>query len=221
MTNLIHASDWSVYRGDHPLIQNIQLQVNEGEWHHIMGHNNVGKSLILECFSGNYQNCRGQLKVLEYNMLPISSLDLAHVRKRMGYASQRVQLLENKTVRINLLMCLQAAERVFEQSNDFIINSLLEEFELSQLLKREVNTLSYSEKQIISLLRAIIHKPKLLLLDQCFDQLDQEISVRFIEKIENLLKTDRIGVVSTSWNEIEPGWNATKWKIQNSQMVAY
>ncbi len=220
MTALIQSNDWSILQGGQTLIQGIALQVHEGEWHHVTGNNNVGKSLMMECVSGNYRECKGQLKVLDYNMFPISNADLAHIRKRMGYASQSFRLLDDKTVRINLLMCLQSAERVFEQSNDLIINSLLDDFQMLPLLKREIRTLSYSEKQVVSILRALIHKPRLLLLDQCFEQLDPRTMELLVQRIVNLVKFDRVGVLSSARSSGILQGHSMQWQIKDKQITS-
>ena len=198
--HIIQATNFGIAHSEWPLISNLNWVVDESEWIEIIGNNNSGKTSLLNAIYGHLCQCSGQLIVLDYSMIPVSKDDLASLRRKLGYAKQDSNLLKGKTLRANLAMALNASGRLASLSYDEIIIDLAEKFSLKDLLLREVKDLSFSQERLASLSRALIHRPKLLLIDQSFDLLDNESRFKAIEIIQNYRVSERMTILSTSVN---------------------
>ena len=219
--HIIQAINFGMSHSEWPLISNLNWVVDESEWIEIVGNNNSGKTSLLNAIYGHMSQCSGQLIVLDFSMLPVSKFDLAGLRRKLGYASQDSKLLKNKTLRANLAMALNASDRLGSQSYDGTITDLVEKFSLKDMLLREVKDLSYSQQHLASLSRALIHRPKLLLIDQSFDILDSETRIKVIDIIQNYRLSERMTILSTSvysWSkEIS---NCKTFQLMNQSLLA-
>jgi ABC-type lipoprotein export system ATPase subunit len=163
--------------------------------------------------------CSGQLYVLDFSLNPISREDLLAMRRKIGYAKQKSNLLKNKTLRANLAMVLNAADRVTELSIDEMILDILERLDLKELLRKEIQDLSMSEVQCAGIAKALVHRPKLVLLDQILENLDGKTRLKVINLIEELRDTERMTILSTtisSANSIIP--NSIPYKLENGHL---
>ena len=219
--HIIQTINFNLLPAEIPLITNLNWIADESDWIEIKGSNNSGKTSLLNAMYGHINQCSGQLFVLDYSMIPVAKDDLSTLRRKLGYAKQEFNLLKNKTVRANLAMVLNAADRIMDQNFEEIITNLLDRFSLKDLLRKEVKDLSFSQQQLSAIARAIIHKPKLLLLDQSFDYLDNTNRNKAIEIIQEYRSGERMTILSTSvfgWGkEIS---NCKIFKIEDGNLIA-
>ena len=185
-------------------LNNISFNVKRGETVAIMGDVGSGKSTILELISGVYKPDYGNILIDNANTKNINLTDL---RKYIGYVPQSTFLFSD-TIANNIKFGKQEASKdeviesakiacLFDDINDFKdrFNTLLGE--------RGVN-LSGGQKQRLAIARAIIKKPKILLLDDSLSAVDTETEEKIISNIENKTKKTTVFIsthrVSTSKN---------------------
>jgi ABC-type lipoprotein export system ATPase subunit len=196
--HIIQAINFHLSNSESPFISNLNWTVDESEWIEIVGINNSGKTTLLDALYGHIQRSTGQLFVLGFSMTPVAKDDLSSLRRKIGYAKQETNLLRNKTLRANLAMALNAADRILDQNVDEIIMNLANSFSLKEVLLKEIKHLSFSQLHMAAIARALIHKPKLLIIDQSFDFLDSANRTKVIELIQEHRETERMAVISTS-----------------------
>ncbi|MDQ3142781.1 MAG: ATP-binding cassette domain-containing protein [Bacteroidota bacterium] len=192
--SIIQAQNLSILIKDQVLIQDINLEIPENSVLEIYGENNTGKSVLMQSFYGLHADFKGQLKVLEYNMNPIIANDKASMRRRVGFVPQTPNLLKNKTLRVNLSLALTAADRIHAEDPEESVQLILADFELDNKAKHSIESLSHSDQILLCIARAIIHRPKLLLIDSCLGQLDTRKRRLALEKIQKLKEKERTTV---------------------------
>ncbi|MBK8734447.1 MAG: ATP-binding cassette domain-containing protein [Saprospiraceae bacterium] len=201
----------------HPF--NIELDLGQGII--IYGLNNSGKSLICETIFASYNQIKGTIKVCDFSLNPISPTDKANLRRKLGYASQVSQLLPHKTVRVNLLMAINASDKFKDIPSETLILEHLNLFDLSHSLKTEFGALSYSQQKLISFIRAIIHKPKFLVLDGLMEGLDSKYHEIIIEKLEQLVLKDNLSYLITTHSAQKlPFLHAKSFEIIDNKLVS-
>jgi ABC-type multidrug transport system ATPase subunit len=179
----------------HPF--NIELDLGQGII--IYGLNNSGKSLICETIFASYNQIKGTIKVCDFSLNPISPTDKANLRRKLGYASQVSQLLPHKTVRVNLLMAINASDKFKDIPSETLI----------------------LEQKLISFIRAIIHKPKFLVLDGLMEGLDSKYHEIIIEKLEQLVLKDNLSYLITSHSAQKlPFLHAKSFEIIDNKLVS-
>lgn len=174
-------------RGEHPVFENINLELNKGETLLITGESGSGKSTLVDIIVGLLPPCGGQIfsddQVIDAN-------NAVAWRKNISYVTQEVFLFHD-TVKNNLIRLLdteptepeiwQALE--LAAAKDFVqsLPDGLDTFVGDRGIK-----LSGGERQRIALARAILMKPELLILDEATSALDQENELKIQQAIANL-----------------------------------
>ncbi len=160
-------------------IENLNVQIEEEEFHFLLGPTGSGKTLILESIMGLRQPRRARILVSDREVQK-----LPPEQREISYVPQDLALFPHLTVRENILFGIKARNLDLKlHEND--IDALVEVMRIGHLLERYPANLSGGEKKRVALLRALAPKPKLLLLDEPLSGLDPAIKA----DIQHLLKT--------------------------------
>jgi ABC-type lipoprotein export system ATPase subunit len=219
--HIIQAINFNISNVQAPKIGNLNWVVDEADWIEIQGDNNSGKTTLLNALYGYLAECTGQLFVLDYSMTPIGRDDLAALRRKMGYARQEIHLVKTKTLRANMAMALNAADRIIDTNYEGIIENILERFSLLGYIKKEIRELSASQQHLAAIARSLVHKPKLILLDQSFDCLDDIHFGMALDIIKDYRNSDRLTVISTCLRKRDMGVpDAKTYRLENGALIA-
>jgi ABC-type Fe3+/spermidine/putrescine transport system ATPase subunit len=160
-------------------IENLNIQIEDEEFHFLLGPTGSGKTLILESIMGLRQPRHGRIIIgdREVQKLPPE-------QREISYVPQDLALFPHLTVRDNILFGIRARNLDLKLYENYI-KALVEVMRTEHLLERYPANLSGGEKKRVALLRALAPKPKLLLLDEPLSGLDPSIK----NDIQHLLKT--------------------------------
>lgn len=151
---------------------NIDLQIQEGDFIALAGQSGSGKTTLLRILAG-LEEAEGTLQIGDEVWLQ-GKKALAPQKRKIGFVFQDYALFPNMTVEENLL---------YVQKDQELANHLLEITELSELRKRLPSTLSGGQKQRVSLCRALMNRPKLLLMDEPLSALDPAMRTKLQNEI--------------------------------------
>jgi len=160
-------------------IMDLNIQIEEGEFHFLLGPTGSGKTLILESIMGLQKPKRGKIWIGEREVQ-----NLPPERREISYVPQDLALFPHLRVRENILFGIRARNLDMKFYEDYI-ETLTRVTKLAPLLDRYPANLSGGEKRRVALLRALAPKPKLLLLDEPLSGLDPSMKT----EIQYLLKT--------------------------------
>ncbi|VYT00027.1 ATP-binding cassette domain-containing protein [Campylobacter ureolyticus] len=172
---------------------NVKIGFKSGSFISLSGESGSGKTTILRCLAG-LEKADGFIKV-DDEIWQDEKIFLSPQKRRIGFVFQDYALFENLSVKDNFL---------FVEKDINHCNKLLDMLGLMSLKDRYPTNLSGGQKQRVALGRAMMRKPKLLLLDEPFSALDPHLRARLqdeISKIQDLFKTTTI-LVSHDPNEI-------------------
>jgi len=161
-------------------IVDLDIQIEEGGFHFLLGPTGSGKTLILESIIGLRKPKRGRIWVGDREVQ-----GLPPERRGISYVPQDLALFPHLKVKENILYGIRAREldmKVYEA----YVQSLVEVMRIEHLLERYPAHLSGGEKKRVALLRALAPKPKLLLLDEPLSGLDPSIKVDIQHLLKNL-----------------------------------
>jgi ABC-type Fe3+/spermidine/putrescine transport system ATPase subunit len=159
-------------------IMDLNIRIEEREFHSLLGPTGCGKTLILESIMGLHRPKRNKIWIGEKEVQ-----NLPPERRDISYVPQDLALFPHLTVKENIVYGIKA-RNLDEQVYEKYVNLLIHEMKVEHLLKRYPANLSGGEKKRVALLRALVPKPKLLLLDEPLSGLDPSIKV----DIQQLLK---------------------------------
>jgi ATP-binding cassette subfamily B protein len=177
-------------------IKNISFEVNSGETVAFVGPSGSGKTTLVKMLVGLYQPEEGMISCNDKNM---KEIDLTELRKQLGFVTQDAQLFSG-TIKDNLLF-------VKPDASDEEINAVLQKSACHNLLARAENGInttigeggikvSGGEKQRLSIARALLRNPKLLIFDEATSALDSITEEEITQTIRNISnKQDQITVL--------------------------
>lgn len=164
----------------------ITLKVNNDEILILCGPSGAGKTTILECLAGLCKPDEGIIK-LNDTMLFFGKnfINVPSRERKIGYLFQDFALFPHMTVKQNVLYGMPKKRKVYPK-DQYDYQRLMTSFGISHLLHRFPGQLSGGEKQRVALVRALVSKPDLLLLDEPFSSLDQETKFRLRQEIKEM-----------------------------------
>ena len=164
-------------------IKNINFSIAENEFIYLIGKTGSGKSSILRTMYADKNLTEGDLKIFDIDLKKIKKKEVPFLRRKIGIVFQDFKLLPDRTVFKNLEFVLRATNWKSNIKIQERIIDVLKKVELGHLKDKYPNALSGGEKQRISIARAILNEPKLILADEPTGNLDPATS----ESIMNLL----------------------------------
>ncbi len=174
----------------------MSLEVKSGEVVGLLGPNGAGKTTTFYMICGLVEVSSGEVFFDGENL---SALPL-HVRakKGIGYLPQEASIFKDLSVEDNLLVAAQASKMPQEEQEERI-NELLDMFNIEPIRYRQGISLSGGERRRVEIARALVNKPKFLLLDEPFAGVDP-IAVLDIQHVIKQLVSYDIGVLITDHN---------------------
>jgi ABC-type Fe3+/spermidine/putrescine transport system ATPase subunit len=161
-------------------IVKLDIQIEEGEFHFLLGPTGSGKTLVLESIMGLRKPKGGRIWIgdREVQSLPPE-------RRGISYVPQDLALFPHLKVKGNILYGIKARDLDMKAYEEYVY-TLVEVMRIEHLLERYPANLSGGEKKRVALLRALAPKPKLLLLDEPLAGLDLSIKVDIQHLLKNL-----------------------------------
>jgi len=170
----------------------VALKIEEGEFVALSGASGSGKTTLLRILAG-LEVANGKIKVDDSIWLD-GQKSLAVQKREIGFVFQDYALFENMSVEKNLL---------FVKDDKVLADKLLELTELRELKDRRPNTLSGGQKQRVSLCRALMRRPKILLMDEPLSALDPNMRIKLQNEILILHKEFQTTTIMVSHDPSE------------------
>ena len=183
----------NVYYGESHILRDVDLSVAPGEMVCLIGRNGVGKTTLLKTVIGLLRQRSGdlQLQGRDLDGLP------PHARARVGvgYVPQGREIIPQLTVRENLLLGLEALPGGMAR-NRHIDPLVFELFPiLEKFLARRGGDLSGGQQQQLAIARALLGKPKLLLLDEPTEGIQPSVVLDIERAVRRIIATTGISVL--------------------------
>lgn len=179
----------------HPAVEDITFDIKQGETVAFVGPSGAGKTTLVKLLVGLYPPAKGHVK---YNEIDSTEIDLLDLRKQLGFVTQDAQLFSG-TIRENLLFVKPSAtdEELLEVLHKASCDKLLERAEdgLNSTIGEGGIKVSGGEKQRLSIARAILRNPNLLIFDEATSALDSITEEEINATIRNISDKNRITVL--------------------------
>ncbi|WP_432405247.1 methionine ABC transporter ATP-binding protein [Wukongibacter sp. M2B1] len=175
-------------------LKNINLQVNKGSIHGIIGLSGAGKSSLIRCVNRLEEPTSGEVWINGVNLTTLNSKELRNARKRIGMIFQGFNLLLSKTVFDNIAFPLRLAKMSEAEIKKKVI-SLLELVELSDKANVYPSQLSGGQKQRVGIARALANEPDVLLCDEATSALDPKTTKQILTLLRDINKSIGITMV--------------------------
>ena len=191
---MIRVESLSAFYGKAQALRDVSLHVEQGETIAIVGANGAGKSTLLDSIMGMVRN-EGRITLDGQDVTAKKPADM--VRLGVGYAPERFNLFPHMTVRDNLLVGAYTAREDIEKN----LNAVHRLFpRLAERAHQETSTQSGGERQMVSLARALMTSPRVLLVDEPTIGLAPKVCAEIAEVLRRLSAELGLTVIVTEQN---------------------
>lgn len=199
MTHALELNNVSVALENTPIVQHIDLRLNEGDIGCLLGPSGCGKTTLLRAIAGFEAVTSGRVSVA--GQLVSEPGFLVPVEKRqVGMVFQDYALFPHLSVKENIAFGLKHVKTAERERR---INALADMLRIGELLQAFPHRLSGGQQQRVAIARAMAPKPRILLLDEPFASLDVELREDIAREIRDVLKQDGITSILVSHNQLE------------------
>ncbi len=200
-TTLIEAVQLSKVYGLRPALQGVSFSLDRGEFALLLGANGSGKSTLLRLLSGLSKPTGGVIRIGGWDM----PREAMAVRAQIGLVAHRPMLYGNLTARENLDFCGKLYGLGADQRQRRV-DELLRQVGLRRRADTLARTFSRGMQQRLSIARALLHQPALLLLDEPYTGLDQRAGELLDGLLRRALDDGRTIILSTHQLERAPSF---------------
>jgi len=210
-----------VLHGIHSLIlQNVNLQVEPGEWVYLIGKVGSGKTSLIRTIHAELPVMKGTAVVAGFNLARIKPKQVPLLRRKMGVVFQDFQLLHDRSVYDNLKFVLNATGWHDKRQIDERIMSVLEKVELKRKAQNMPHQLSGGEQQRITIARALLNNPELIIADEPTGNLDSETSNDIMKILLDINRREGPAVLMATHNlMILKNYPARTLRCERGQLV--
>ena len=192
---IITFSHVSKRYGDTVVLLEIELEIPNGQTTVIVGQSGSGKTTLLRMVNGLIRPDSGRLEVFG-DLVPEENIE--NFRRKIGYAVQGAGLFPHVSVKENIVLIARLVGWSPEDIDERF-EMLMRQMELPlELSDRIPNELSGGQQQRVGLCRALMLKPKLLLLDEPFSAVDPLTRLELYEVVEKLNTNEAVSIVMVS-----------------------
>ena len=186
-----------IYNGEQIVLADVNIQISSGEFVYIVGKVGTGKTSLIKTLNAELPLRKGYGNVAGFR-LPLSKhKDIAMLRRKTGVVFQDFRLLSDRSVYNNLHFVLKATGWNNKQEINQRIEEVLNRVNMSGIKEKMPHQLSGGEQQRISIARAILNNPSILLADEPTGNLDPETSAEILDLFFELNKEGKTVIMAS------------------------
>ncbi len=197
LDKIIELENITVYQRNIMILSDVNLTIEKGEFVYLIGKTGTGKSSLLKTLYADLPVIEGSAIVADYQLKDIKKKDVPYLRRKLGIVFQDFQLLIDRSVSENLKFVLKATGWKDKVQIDERINEVLEKVGLNTKGFKMPHQLSGGEQQRVSIARALLNDPELILADEPTGNLDPETSEGIINLLKDISENGRAVLMAT------------------------
>lgn len=186
---------------NHPALDNISADIYPGEFVFVVGHSGSGKSSLLRLITREQKATHGQVIVAGQDLTRMRNSKVPYLRRQIGTVFQDFKLLPDKTVYENVSFALECIGKP-RPVIDIQVPEVLRLVGLGQKMSAYPDQLSGGEQQRVSVARAMVNRPPLLICDEPTGNLDPAISLGIMKLLDRINRAGTTVVMATHDREM-------------------
>jgi len=197
MSSAIHFNEVSIHQHNKEILSNITLNIDEGEFVYLVGKTGAGKSSFLKILYADLDLLQGSATIAGFQLNNIKRKNVSELRKKLGIVFQDFQLLQDRNVYENLKFVLKSTGWSDPKLIDERIKTVLRQVHLKDIEQKMPYAISGGEQQRVSIARALLNNPEIILADEPTANLDPDTSAEIINLFKEIAISGKTIVIAT------------------------
>lgn len=194
---VLQLKDASIYQRESLILSNVNVEVNKGDFVYLIGKTGTGKSSFMKTLYGDIPLLEGEGSIVDFDLRTLKENQIPYLRRKLGIVFQDFKLLNDRTVKGNLLFVLKATGWTDQKAMDSKIDDVLDKVGMKTKDFKYPYQLSGGEQQRVAIARALLNDPELILADEPTGNLDPQTSVEVMEVLQDINKNGNTILMAT------------------------
>lgn len=194
---IIELNHVSVFQNNQPILSDVVLHIDKGEFVFLIGQTGSGKSSLLKTIYGELQLKEGSGLVVGFDLKTLKEKQIPFLRRKLGIVFQDFQLLTDRTVEDNLMFVMKATSWDDPKLVQARVQEVLSEVGLQDKGHKMPHQLSGGEQQRVVIARALVNYPEVILADEPTGNLDPDSSTEIMNLLLRISRSGTAVVMAT------------------------
>src|SRR6187551_1010952 len=207
-----------VYSGGHMALDRVSLAIDRGEFVFLVGPTGCGKSTLIKMLIRELEATEGSVRITGRDIGAMAEKKVPYLRRNIGTVFQDFKLLPDRTVYDNVAFALEVIGKPRHVSQSRV-PQILQLVGLGDKLQNYPDELSGGEQQRVSIARAFVNRPLILLADEPTGNLDPATSVDIMKLLDRINRTGTTVVMATHDNAIVDAMRRRVIELEKGHVV--
>lgn len=201
---IVRIKDAQLNHGKNVVLQDVNLEIDKGEFVYLIGRTGTGKSSILKLLYGEMPLVNGEAEIAAFDLKKLKRKKLPFLRRKIGVVFQDFQLLTDRNLEENLRFVLKATGWKKKSEINQRVEEVLTQVGLQKKTQHMPHQLSGGEQQRVAIARSMLNKPAIILADEPTGNLDPETSEDIMRLFFDIAKGGTAILMAThDFNQME------------------
>lgn len=166
-------------------VENVTFSMDKGDFYYLLGPSGAGKTTLMRLLYRDLSPTKGQILINDKNVGSMPESEIPYLRRRIGVVFQDFKLLNDRSVFDNVALSLIVRNENKNEINRRVMRTL-EQVGLKDKRDQKPRQLAGGEQQRVSMARALVKEPEILLADEPTGNLDPSLSTNIVELLEDI-----------------------------------
>ncbi|PZD78054.1 cell division ATP-binding protein FtsE [Mesonia sp. K7] len=194
---MLALNNASIYQRENLILSDVNIEIQKGEFVYLIGKTGTGKSSFMKTLYGDIPLKEGEGNIVGFDLRKLKEKQIPFLRRKLGVVFQDFKLLNDRTVKDNLMFVLKATGWKEKPAMEKKIDEVLAKVDMKTKNFKYPYQLSGGEQQRIAIARALLNDPELILADEPTGNLDPQTSVEVMEVLQEINKNGNTILMAT------------------------
>jgi len=214
LDTIIEINNGQIYQKENLVLKDVNLHLEKGEFAYLIGKVGSGKSSLIKTLNAEIPLIEGEAIVSGFSLKKIKTRQIPYLRRKLGIVFQDFQLLTDRNVHDNLLFVLKATGWKNNSEIEHRINDVLEKAGLINKGYKMPHQLSGGEQQRVTIARALLNNPEVILADEPTGNLDPDASTDIMNLLMDIKNNGRAVIMATHNHTLLKKYPARTFKCE-------